>query len=36
VNPGAGRIRLALVANQADCLAAAQRIVAFARGYSPA
>jgi N-succinyldiaminopimelate aminotransferase len=29
VNPGAGRIRLALVAEQAECLEAAQRIVAF-------
>jgi N-succinyldiaminopimelate aminotransferase len=30
VNPGAGRIRLALVAGVAECLEAAQRIVAFA------
>ena len=31
VNPGAGRIRLALVASLADCLEAAQRIVRCAR-----
>lgn len=30
VNPGAGRIRLALVSEANDCLEAAQRIVAFA------
>ena len=30
VNPGAGRIRLALVSEASDCLEAAQRIVAFA------
>jgi N-succinyldiaminopimelate aminotransferase len=29
VNPGAGRIRLALVAQGDECLEAAQRIVAF-------
>jgi N-succinyldiaminopimelate aminotransferase len=29
VNPGAGRIRLALVAETAECLEAAQRICAF-------
>ena len=29
VNPGAGRIRLALVADVDECLEAAQRIVAF-------
>jgi N-succinyldiaminopimelate aminotransferase len=29
VNPGAGRIRLALVADTAECLEAAQRICAF-------
>jgi len=33
VNPGAGRVRLALVAEQAECLEAAQRIVAFAAEY---
>ena len=31
VNPGAGRIRLALVAETAECLEAAQRIVAYVR-----
>ena len=31
VNPGAGRIRLALVSEAADCLEAAERIVACAR-----
>lgn len=30
-NPGAGRIRMALVADPADCLEAAQRIRAFAK-----
>ena len=30
VNPGAGRIRLALVSEASDCLEAAERIVAFA------
>jgi N-succinyldiaminopimelate aminotransferase len=34
LNPGAGRIRLALVATQADCLEAAQRIVAFTRDHA--
>ncbi|PZP30414.1 MAG: succinyldiaminopimelate transaminase [Roseateles depolymerans] len=29
VNPGAGRIRLALVADEAECLEAAQRLVSF-------
>jgi len=29
LNPGAGRIRMALVAETAECLEAAQRIVAF-------
>ena len=29
VNPGQGRIRMALVAETAECLEAAQRIVAF-------
>ena len=33
VNPGAGRIRLALVAQAAECLEAAQRIVAFTADY---
>jgi N-succinyldiaminopimelate aminotransferase len=33
VNPGAGRIRLALVAETAECLEAAQRIVAFTADY---
>ena len=31
VNPGAGYIRIALVAPLADCLEAAHRVVAFAR-----
>jgi N-succinyldiaminopimelate aminotransferase len=31
VNPGAGRVRLALVAETAECLEAARRIVAYAR-----
>ena len=31
LNPGAGRIRLALVAEQAECLEAADRIVSFAK-----
>jgi N-succinyldiaminopimelate aminotransferase len=31
VNPGAGRIRMALVADGAECLEAAQRIVAYTR-----
>lgn len=31
VNPGAGRIRMALVAEQAECLEAARRIVEFTR-----
>jgi N-succinyldiaminopimelate aminotransferase len=30
VNPGAGRIRLALVSEASDCLEAAERIVAYA------
>lgn len=33
-NPGAGRIRMALVADTAECLEAAQRIVKFVQGYS--
>jgi N-succinyldiaminopimelate aminotransferase len=32
VNPGTGRIRMALVADTAECLEAAQRIVAFVQG----
>lgn len=32
-NPGAGRIRMALVADQAECLEAAQRIVQFTQSY---
>lgn len=32
VNPGAGRVRLALVAPLAECIEAAQRIAAFAAG----
>jgi len=31
VNPGRGRIRLALVANQAECAEAVERLVAFAQ-----
>jgi N-succinyldiaminopimelate aminotransferase len=31
-NPGAGRIRMALVAETDECVEAARRIVAFARG----
>lgn len=34
VNPGAGRIRLALVAEQAECLEAAERIVAFTESFT--
>jgi N-succinyldiaminopimelate aminotransferase len=30
-NPGAGRIRMALVAETAECLEAAQRIVQFTK-----
>jgi N-succinyldiaminopimelate aminotransferase len=33
-NPGAGRIRMALVAEAAECLEAAQRIVDFTRKHS--
>ena len=33
-NPGAGRIRMALVAEQAECLEAAQRIVSFTKSLS--
>ena len=32
VNPGRGRVRMALVAETAECLEAARRIVAFVRG----
>jgi N-succinyldiaminopimelate aminotransferase len=35
VNPGAGRIRLALVAETAECLEAAQRIAQFTLNYKP-
>ena len=35
VNPGAGRIRLALVAQTAQCLEAARRIADFTRAYRP-
>jgi len=34
-NPGAGRIRMALVAETAECLEAAQRIVAFVKQLNP-
>ena len=34
-NPGAGRIRMALVAETAECLEAAQRIVAFVKSSNP-
>jgi N-succinyldiaminopimelate aminotransferase len=34
-NPGAGRIRMALVAETAECLEAAQRIVAFVKQRNP-
>ncbi len=34
-NPGAGRIRMALVAETAECLEAARRIVAFIRNSNP-
>ncbi len=33
-NPGAGRIRMALVADTAECLEAAQRIVQFVQSYN--
>ena len=36
INPGQGRIRMALVADTDDCLEAAHRIAAFARGYTAA
>ena len=35
VNPGRGRIRMALVADTAECLEAARRIAQFARSRSP-
>ena len=35
VNPGSGRIRMALVAGVDECVEAAQRIVAFTNEYSP-
>jgi N-succinyldiaminopimelate aminotransferase len=34
-NPGAGRVRMALVAETAECREAAERIVQFIRSYSP-
>jgi N-succinyldiaminopimelate aminotransferase len=34
-NPGAGRVRMALVAGLGECLEAAQRIVQFAKNYQP-
>ncbi|MFL5145795.1 MAG: hypothetical protein ACJ8DP_20985, partial [Microvirga sp.] len=35
VNPGAGRIRMALVAEVDECLEAARRIAAYARSFHP-
>ena len=35
LNPGAGRVRMALVAGVAECLEAAQRIVAFVQSQRP-
>ncbi len=35
LNPGTGRIRMALVAGVDECVDAAERIVAFTRGYRP-
>ena len=35
LNPGRGRIRMALVAQTQECVEAAQRIVQFTRGYQP-
>ena len=35
LNPGRGRIRMALVAQTQECVEAAQRIVQFTRGYRP-
>ncbi len=34
INPGAGRVRMALVASVDECLEAAQRIVSFTQSYS--
>ena len=34
INPGAGRIRMALVADTAECVEAAERIVAFTRSWA--
>jgi N-succinyldiaminopimelate aminotransferase len=34
-NPGAGRVRLALVAEPAECREAAQRIVAYLQAFRP-
>ena len=34
-NPGAGRVRMALVAETAECVEAAQRIVQFIQSYKP-
>lgn len=36
VNPGAGRVRMALVADTAECVEAAQRIVQFVQSRKPA
>jgi N-succinyldiaminopimelate aminotransferase len=36
INPGAGRIRLALVAELSECMEAAERIVAFVNSFKPA
>jgi N-succinyldiaminopimelate aminotransferase len=36
INPGRGRIRMALVAGVEECLEAAQRIVAFTKAYTSA
>ena len=35
VNPGSGRVRIALVADRAECAEAIERIVAFARRTEP-
>jgi N-succinyldiaminopimelate aminotransferase len=34
INPGAGRVRMALVASVDECLEAAQRIISFTQSYS--
>ena len=34
-NPGAGRVRMALVADTAECVEAAQRIVEFVKNTHP-